>query len=66
MEIPDVIKTVIDLAKAQEAAETLLDALKNEKTSHQVSIASLNQQIIDQTAVVQSARAALKAAAQAI
>lgn len=66
MPIPDAIKNVIELANTQESAEVLLESLKTEKATHQTAIASLNQQIIDQTTVVQNARAALKAAAQAI
>ena len=66
MAIPEAIKNVIELAKAQESAELTLDSFKNDKSAHQSAIAQLNQQIIDQTTAVQNARAALKAAAQAI
>lgn len=66
MAIPQAIKDMIELAKAQESAEIQLEALKNEKITHQTAIASLNAQISDQTAAVVAARLALKDAANNI
>lgn len=66
MAIPQEIQDVIRLAGIQNTEENKLEQYKTEKATHQAAITELNSKIIDQNAVVLSARAALKVAANKI